>query len=60
LQRLGVEALTTRMPILASPGSPLCVAHAPGAAQDGLEVALKGGQIGEDDYFVRLRDGRLA
>jgi 3-oxoisoapionate kinase len=60
LQRLGIEALTTRMPIPASPGSPLCLAHAPDAAFDGLEIALKGGQIGDDDYFVRLRDGRLA
>jgi 3-oxoisoapionate kinase len=60
LRRLGIEALTTRMPILASPGSPLCVAHAQEAAFDGLEIALKGGQIGDDDFFVRVRDGRLA
>ena len=24
---------------------------------DGLEIAMKGGQVGGDDYFVALRDG---
>ncbi|TIR63169.1 MAG: four-carbon acid sugar kinase family protein, partial [Mesorhizobium sp.] len=41
----------------ASPGSPLCVAHSSIAAIDGLEVALKGGQVGTDRYFSAIRDG---
>jgi uncharacterized protein YgbK (DUF1537 family) len=26
---------------------------------NGLEIALKGGQVGGDDYFVSLRDGKV-
>ena len=57
LGQLGVDALTVRMPLPASPGSPLCVAHSSVAAIDGLEVALKGGQVGTDRYFSAIRDG---
>jgi uncharacterized protein YgbK (DUF1537 family) len=58
LRQLGVDALTVRMPLPESPGSPLCVAHANGAGIDGLEIALKGGQIGTDSYFETIRNGR--
>ncbi len=57
LARLGVYALTTRMPLPMTPGSPLCLAHSDEGTFDGLEIALKGGQVGADDYFVRIRDG---
>jgi len=57
LGQMGVDALTVRMPLPASPGSPLCVAHSSNAAVDGLEVALKGGQVGTDRYFSAIRDG---
>ncbi len=57
LGQLGVEALTVRLPLLQSPGSPLCVAHARSQEIDGLEVAMKGGQVGNDDYFCFIRDG---
>ena len=57
LGQMGVDALTVRMPLPASPGSPLCVAHSSIAAIDGLEVALKGGQVGTDRYFLAIRDG---
>lgn len=57
LGQMGVDALTVRMPLPASPGSPLCVAHAGIAEIDGLEVALKGGQVGTDRYFSAIRDG---
>ena len=57
LGQMGVDALTVRMPLPASPGSPLCVAHSRIAAIDGLEVALKGGQVGTDRYFSAIRDG---
>ncbi|WP_265515878.1 four-carbon acid sugar kinase family protein [Nitratireductor luteus] len=57
LSALDVFALTLRHPIPESPGSPVCDAH---RSQGGvLELALKGGQIGRDDYFVKLRDGRV-
>jgi uncharacterized protein YgbK (DUF1537 family) len=29
-------------------------------AVDGLEITLKGGQVGDEDFFTRLRDGRAA
>lgn len=58
LGQLDVFALTCRMPLSASPGSPLCEAHSGVAALHGLEIALKGGQVGTDDYFVAIRDGR--
>lgn len=57
LGQMGVDALTVRMPLPASPGSPLCVAHSRVKAIDGLEVALKGGQVGTDRYFSSIRDG---
>jgi len=57
LSELEIYALTTRMPLLATPGSPLCSAHSDTARLDGLEVAMKGGQIGGDDYFVAIRNG---
>lgn len=57
LGQMGVDALTVRMPLPASPGSPLCVAHSHVKAIDGLEVALKGGQVGTDRYFSAIRDG---
>jgi 3-oxoisoapionate kinase len=57
LGQLDVVALTTRFPMAATPGSPLCIAHSANQVVTGLEIALKGGQVGGDDYFVSLRDG---
>ncbi|WP_188907705.1 four-carbon acid sugar kinase family protein [Aureimonas endophytica] len=57
LQALGVFALTVRLPFPQTPGSPVTLAHSLDPAFDGLELAMKGGQVGGDDYFVRLRDG---
>ena len=45
------------VPLPETPGSPLCVAHSRDAAVDGLEIALKGGQIGSDGYFETIRLG---
>jgi 3-oxoisoapionate kinase len=55
LSELDVLTLTTRFPLAATPGSPLCLAQSSQGTQ--FEIALKGGQVGGDDYFVRLRDG---
>jgi 3-oxoisoapionate kinase len=57
LGKLNIHALTTRMPLPATPGSPLCKAFSSHESLDGVEIALKGGQVGRDDYFVALRDG---
>jgi len=57
LREMGVVALTTALPLAQTPGSPLCTAHGGQGAFDGLQIALKGGQIGRDDYFLRIREG---
>jgi uncharacterized protein YgbK (DUF1537 family) len=56
LGEMGISALTLKMPLPQAPGSPLCVAH--GGPADGLQIALKGGQVGGDDYFSMIRAGR--
>jgi 3-oxoisoapionate kinase len=57
LGELDVFALTMRFPLKDTPGSPLCITHSNNAAFANIEIALKGGQVGGDDYFVKLRDG---
>jgi uncharacterized protein YgbK (DUF1537 family) len=58
LKELRVEALTTLLPLPQTPGSPLCTAHGSYAPTNGLQIALKGGQVGTDGYFAQIRDGR--
>ncbi|HEX8045109.1 four-carbon acid sugar kinase family protein [Rhizobium sp.] len=60
LKELRVEALTTLLPLPQTPGSPLCLAHGNYTPTNGLQIALKGGQVGTDDYFSQIRDGRKA
>jgi uncharacterized protein YgbK (DUF1537 family) len=57
LRELHVDALTTLLPLPQTPGSPLCTAHGAHAATNGLQIALKGGQVGSDGYFSQIRDG---
>ncbi len=52
---LGIDALTAIAPL--DPGSPLCCAHAPEDGLNGLEIALKGGQVGQPDFLVAARLG---
>lgn len=52
---LGIDALTAVAPI--APGSPLCRAHGGGPGLDGLEIALKGGQVGGPDFFCAVKQG---
>jgi len=42
---------------LISPGVSLCIAHSENPVVDGLELALKGGQMGKLNYFSKVRDG---
>jgi uncharacterized protein YgbK (DUF1537 family) len=55
VKQLGLDALTFAAPLVA--GVPLCRASA-ASPLDGLELALKGGQIGPEDFFANVRDGR--
>ena len=54
VNHLGLDALTFAAPLV--PGVPLCRGHA-SSPIDGLELALKGGQIGPPDFFAHVRDG---
>ncbi len=60
LRQLDVQALTTLLPLSQTPGSQLCTAHGANAATNGLQIALKGGQVGADGYFAQIRDGLAA
>ncbi|MBX2997661.1 MAG: four-carbon acid sugar kinase family protein [Caldilineaceae bacterium] len=53
---LGIYALEAICPI--APGGPLCRASSEQPHMDGLEISLKGGQVGKADYFGRIREGR--
>jgi uncharacterized protein YgbK (DUF1537 family) len=55
VQQLGAYALTWAGPL--APGAPLCRAHAETAAIDGLELVLKGGQIGGPRFFSQVKAG---
>ncbi|KEO74283.1 four-carbon acid sugar kinase family protein [Anditalea andensis] len=52
---LGIEAVEMIAPVV--PGAPLCKAYAPGSPIDGMEVNFKGGQVGSEDYFIRIWEG---
>jgi uncharacterized protein YgbK (DUF1537 family) len=52
---LGIHALEALAPTI--PGAALCRAHADDSAYAGLQIALKGGQMGSPDYFGWIRDG---
>lgn len=54
MRQLGLQALVALAPTI--PGAALCAAHGIGP-HDGLEIALKGGQMGTDDYFGWIRAG---
>ena len=54
VQQLGLRALTFAAPL--APGAPLCRGHAPGSPLNGLELVLKGGQVGPEDFFSAVRD----
>ena len=55
VKQLKLDALTFVASL--SPGVPLCCGHATGSPLHGLELALKGGQMGPDDFFSQVRDG---
>ncbi len=52
---LGIHALTVAASL--APGAPLCRAWSDDPRRDGLEIVLKGGQMGGPDFFAAVRDG---
>ncbi len=59
VRQLGLTALKLLMPI--APGSPLCKAHSHSSntSLDGLEISLKAGQVGQEDYFGSVLSGQV-
>ncbi len=53
IRRLGIHALTFLARL--APGSPLCRAHSDEPAMDGLELVLKGGQVGPENFFEMVQ-----
>lgn len=59
VQQLGLTAITFAGVLV--PGAPLCRAHADDTTRlDGLELVLKGGQIGPENFFEVARLGKLS
>lgn len=54
-QQLGIFALEAIIPI--APGAPLCRASSDNPSFDGLEISLKAGQVGKDNYFESILRG---
>lgn len=55
---LDIWGLSYRAPLV--PGAPLCAVHSDDPRLDGLEIVLKGGQMGPPDFFdVALADGTM-
>ena len=55
VQALGAWGLSYQAQL--APGVALCRLHSDNSAQDGMEIMLKGGQMGSDDMFERLLHG---
>ena len=55
MSMLNIDALTVSAEL--TPGAPLCRAWSSHPGRDGLELVLKGGQIGTEDFFGLARDG---
>lgn len=56
-RELGIEAVEMIAPLFS--GSPVCRAFAKGSPVDGIEVNLKGGQVGDETYFGALQNGKI-
>ena len=54
---LGVQAFTVAAGM--APGVPLCRAWSDNPRRDGLEIALKGGQLGAASFYGDVRAGRV-
>ncbi|WP_325176590.1 four-carbon acid sugar kinase family protein [Paenibacillus alkalitolerans] len=56
VKQLGVYALEMIAPLV--PGGPLCRAYSGDDRLDGLEIVLKGGQVGQETFFEQVRMGK--
>ena len=56
VQQLGIVALTWKASL--QPGAPLCQVHFADPLSRPLELVLKGGQVGGDDFFAIAKGAR--
>lgn len=56
-RELGIEAVEMLAPVF--PGAPVCRAFASASPVDGMEVNLKGGQVGDANYFIKIKNGKI-
>lgn len=56
-REIGIYALECLSTL--EPGGPLCRAYANDPSFDGLELVLKGGQVGSEVFFEKVRRGRV-
>jgi uncharacterized protein YgbK (DUF1537 family) len=52
-REMDIFGLEMLLPV--SPGAPLCKAYSFKGNIDGIEIALKGGQLGSPDYFLKVK-----
>jgi len=57
IKSLDIWGLSYRAPLVA--GAPLCRAHSDDEHLDGLDIVLKGGQMGPPDFFARALGGQV-
>jgi 3-oxoisoapionate kinase len=57
VRQLGLYALTFHAPL--APGAPLCQAHSERPELRGLQLVLKGGQVGLDDFLISVMRGEV-
>jgi uncharacterized protein YgbK (DUF1537 family) len=57
MSQLGIYALEALGSI--APGGPLCRLRSHNPRFDGLEFVLKGGQVGQLDFFDRVKNGTV-
>ncbi|MFD2036526.1 four-carbon acid sugar kinase family protein [Belliella marina] len=55
---LGIQAVEMIAPL--TPGAPLCKVNAPDSPAHGIEINFKGGQVGTEDYFIKVQKGNMA
>jgi uncharacterized protein YgbK (DUF1537 family) len=56
-KQLEIFGLEMIMPV--APGGPLCKGFSNNPAFDGIELSLKGGQVGKEDYFIKIQKGEV-
>lgn len=56
-RELGIKAVEMIAPVFT--GAPMCRVFAPDSPVNGIEVNLKGGQVGDETYFGALQKGRI-